>query len=342
LPVMRWNELTCMAPSERFDIMQPGENHWVFGFPLSVKGEVFGVLLVKETHSSPAMRERRVEIINGIAQQISLAIQNERLKLEMVERERLEREIQLARQIQKTFLPDRLPRVSGWHLDVRWQTARQVGGDFYDVFRLSDGSIALVIADVADKGLPAALYMTVTRTLIRALSQNQHSPARLLNRVNQLLTVESADSMFVTAVYAVLKPDTGELIYANAGHNRPLILRSETGEVEQLPFGGMALGIQDHTNTTDHRFVVKPGDTIILFTDGVTESFSPSGEAFGDSRLVDIIRDSAVDGDPDQILQTIETRLWAYRQGAPPSDDLTILIAHRQADEKQAADAAAR
>lgn len=329
LPVTRWNELECMSPDERIDIMQPGDKHWVFGFPLSVKGEVFGAILVKETHSSPAMRDRRVEIINGIAQQISLAIQNDRLREEMVERERLEREMQLARQIQKTFLPDHLPEVPGWRLDVRWQTARQVGGDFYDVFRLKDGSIALVIADVADKGLPAALYMTVTRTLVRALSQNKHTPAQLLNRVNQLLSSESSDSMFVTAVYALLKPETGELFYANAGHNRPLIIRSKTGQIEQLPLGGMALGIQSDTRFKDHSFMIEPGDSIILFTDGLTESFSPNGEIFGDDRLTHLIR-RAMEQNSRRLIESIEANLQEFRQGTQPTDDLTILIAERQ------------
>ena len=158
----------------------------MFGFPISVKGEVFGVLVAKDSAENLSARERRQEIITGIAQQVALAIQNDRLKEEMVGRERLENEIQLARQIQRTFLPEQLPQVQGWQVDSRWQTARQVGGDFYDIFSLGSELLGLVIADVSDKGMPAALYMTVARTLLRATSQTTKSPAQVLEHVNNL------------------------------------------------------------------------------------------------------------------------------------------------------------
>ena len=169
------------------------------------------MLLTSGNQTSNSFQERRLEIVTGIAQQIALAIQNERLKQAMVVRERLESEVQLARQIQQTFLPNRLPKWAGWEIAARWQTARQMGGDFYDIFRLSHDRLGLAIADVSDKGLPAALYMTVARTLIRAYAQNARSPAAVLSRVNHPLVADSPYAMYVTAAYAILSPETGEL-----------------------------------------------------------------------------------------------------------------------------------
>jgi GAF domain-containing protein len=171
-PPEKWPELLCVPSDPDMPPANPGAANWLMGFPLSVKGEVFGVLVAKEIGTSSSVQSRRLEIINGIAQQTALAIMNEHLKQERVDRERLEREFQLARQIQQTFLPSSLPSFLNWEMDTRWQTARQVGGDFYDFFKLNDGRLGLVIADVSDKGMPAALYMTVTRTLIRSNIQN--------------------------------------------------------------------------------------------------------------------------------------------------------------------------
>ena len=176
----------------------------LYAVPLSVKADVFGVLLLQEASGGRRFRARRLEIINGIAQQAALAIQNDRLQKEMVVRERLETEVQLARQIQQTFIPESLPQHSGWELAARWKTARQVGGDFYDVMELPNQKLGLFIADVADKGMPAALFMALTRTLVRAAVIETPSPAEALQRVNELLMPDTKQGMFVTAVYAVL------------------------------------------------------------------------------------------------------------------------------------------
>jgi len=160
----------------------------------------------------------------------------------MVVRERLETEIQLARQIQQTFIPETLPQHPGWELAARWKTALQVGGDFYDVIELADHKLGIIIADVADKGVPAALFMALTRTLVRAAVAENLSPAEVLKRVNDLLIPDTRQGMFVTAVYAVLDQDNGEITYANAGHNPPLWIHSSK-QTEKLTRTGIALGV---------------------------------------------------------------------------------------------------
>jgi len=249
-----------------------------------------------------------------------------------VQRERLNREIQLARQIQRTFLPTHLPEIPGWELAIHWQTAREVGGDFYDVFKLSEDRIGLVVADVSDKGMPAALYMTVARTLIRAFVHSVSSPARVLERVNRLLVVESQDGLFVTAFYAILNTKTGILTYANAGHNLPLIIHAKDRIVEKLQRGGMALGVRSANKLEDQSIEITKGDSLLLYTDGVTESFTAEGNAFGEERLIAALQ-SASSNRVEELKNHLRTVMSEYLGGEPLSDDLTLFFLHRFLEE---------
>jgi GAF domain-containing protein len=226
---------------------------FLFAVPIAVKDDLYGVMLIEEAPGGLRFRARRLEIITGIAQQAALAIQNDLLQNEMVVRERLETEIQLARQIQQTFIPESLPQFQDWELAARWKTARQVGGDFYDVFDLPGNRLGLFIADVADKGVPAALFMALTRTLVRAAVIETNSPAEALKRVNDLLIPDTKQGMFVTAVYAVLDMDKYELTYTNAGHNPPLWIKCDGG-VERLTRTGVALGAAEGLISKSARF----------------------------------------------------------------------------------------
>jgi serine phosphatase RsbU (regulator of sigma subunit)/putative methionine-R-sulfoxide reductase with GAF domain len=306
-----------------------------FGLPLSVKDKVLGVMLIEEEDSvrgipSFHIREKRLEIVTGITQQAALAIQNDLLQREVVERERLEREMQLAREIQKTFLPERLPALKGWDLDIHWFPARQVGGDFYDVFELGDGQLGLVIADVADKGMPAALFMTLVRTLIRAAIKEEYSPASVLARVNDLLVPDAKQGMFVTVVYAVISLSSGLLCYANAGHNPPLIRRAETGEFEELKRSGMALGVLEGIELAEKQIQLQPNDFILFYTDGLTEAFSPREELYGVERLRHTLLNLGSTETASSVIEKIETSVNTFVQGMPRSDDLTLAVLIRK------------
>lgn len=296
--------------------------------PLLIKNDTFGVLLVQEAPGGLRFRARRLDIINGIAQQAALAIQNDRLQEEMVVRERLETEVQLARQIQQTFIPETLPPLTGWDLAARWLTARQVGGDFYDVMELPGKRIGLFIADVADKGIPAALFMALTRTLVRAAVVETDSPALALRRVNDLLIPDTQQGMFVTAVYAVLYPESGELVYANAGHNPPLWFRSG-GKLERLTRTGMALGVIEDTKMEERRVELKLGDSLLLYTDGLSEAFSSGGELFGEERIIAAFK-AGRGKSAERLLQGIEAELDRFVGDEAQSDDLTMLLLRRE------------
>lgn len=295
----------------------------LMGFPISVKDEIYGVLLAQDNNFA-TNRERRFELLSGITQQASLAVQNDRLNQEMLDRQRLEREFQLAREIQQTFLPSQIPDTPGWDLDVRWQPARQVGGDFYDYFLRPDGKLAFVIADVSNKGLAASLYMTVTRTLIRATALESDSPAETLEHVNDLMLMDSQNGLFVTTFYGILDLDTGILTYSIAGHNPPLVLRYADRQVESLDKGGIALGALESISLSDRILDLHPGDCLLSYTDGVTEAFNGSDEMYGDERLIEIL--TGLIGRPaSKVLEDLEADLQAFRGDAPLSDDTTIL-----------------
>jgi serine phosphatase RsbU (regulator of sigma subunit)/putative methionine-R-sulfoxide reductase with GAF domain len=328
IPDDKW----ALLPSLPGEFLSHSDNKFsgslLLGFPLVVKGEIFGVIIAKDTGASPNFRQRRMEILTGASNQIALAIQNERLNEQRVIQERMAQEVQLARQIQQTFLPTTLPKRSGWNLGARWITAREVGGDFYDIFEISENKLGLVIADVADKGMPAALYMTVTRTLIRANATNQHNPGKILQRVNNLLIPDAENGLFVTIIFAILDTDTGELFYANAGHNRPLHFTANDQSVNILPKGNMALGVMPDIKYENHSLLLKPNDYLLFFTDGVTEAFNPFNEPFGVERLKDFL--ATFNGkDTQQLLDQLEKALSDFRDGMPKSDDVTLLAVNR-------------
>lgn len=331
---------------EEMEILLQEEGCLLLAFPLSVKGKVLGVLLVEEPDSIPGealgvnvnrrLREKRLEIITGISQQAALAIQNEQLQKEMLERERLERELQLAMEIQRAFLPQELPETDDVELGVYWRPAREVGGDFYDAFELADGRLGLVIGDVADKGMPAALFMTMVRTLVRATALQFTSPSEVVERVNELIVPDSPRGMFVTLVYAVLSPKTGELVVANAGHN-PLLLMRQNATFVRIERGGMALGVEEPNRIKEQRLVLERGDILTLYTDGVTEAFSQDGEQFGENRLCQIIlhyMDQEVSSNISEIsakglIEVIDQAIIGFTANAPLSDDISIVTVKR-------------
>lgn len=300
--------------------------------PIVIKNDSFGVMVIQEKENGRRFRSRRIEIINGIAQQVALAIQNDLLQTEMVVRERLETEVQLARQIQQTFIPQTLPQHFPWQLAGRWRTARQVGGDFYDVIELPNRKLGIFIADVSDKGMPAALFMALTRTLIRAAVLETTSPAEAMRRVNDQLLPDTQQGMFVTAVYGVLDIEDGSFTYVNAGHNPPLWVKPNR-YVIKLTRTAVALGVMQQPYVKENTISLEAGDALFLYTDGLTEAFSPMGDMFGDERLIAALQ-SAQASAADEILESVEACLNEFIESIPLGDDLTMLAARRDKNER--------
>jgi serine phosphatase RsbU (regulator of sigma subunit)/putative methionine-R-sulfoxide reductase with GAF domain len=315
-------------PSKEVDL--GSHEKFLFAVPIAVKDALYGVMLIEEAEGGLRFRTRRLEIITGIAQQAALAIQNDLLQKEMVVRERLETEVQLARKIQQTFLPESLPELSEWELAARWKTARQVGGDFYDVFDLPNNKLGLFIADVSDKGVPAALFMALTRTLVRAAVAETFSPAEALKRVNDFLIPDTKQGMFVTAVYAVLDVDRYELTYVNAGHNPPLWVKQD-GTLESLTRTGVALGAAENMTYSQRVIQLEKGDSLLFYTDGLTESYNMDGDFFGQERLERALLDNSCSS-AHELMDVVEKSLLDFVQDSPPADDLTMLVLRRSSN----------
>jgi sigma-B regulation protein RsbU (phosphoserine phosphatase) len=198
------------------------------------------------------------------------------------------------------------------------------GGDFYDVFELPGGRLGLFIADVSDKGIPAALFMALTRTLVRAVVFDTPSPADAMRRVNALIIPDNQQEMFVSAVYGVLTLENGEFTYANAGHNPPIWLSGVSRTMQILRRTGAALGIIEDVPMEDRTITLAPDDFLLLYTDGVTEAFSPDNATYGEERLQKVLEAAEVTT-ARGMLDALEASVRQFMGMLPPSDDLTML-----------------
>ncbi len=246
---------------------------------------------------------------------------------QLIEKERLDRELQVAADIQMSILPDVLPLVEGFDFGGRILPARQVGGDFYDVFILDNHKVGVVIGDVADKGVPSAIFMARSHALIIAEADSTTSPVDVLLRVNSHVTRLEKSTQFVTALYGVLDTDTGEFSYARAGHEPPLLLTAD-GDVQRLPHKpGMALGLWEHITLDDYTVQLPKGSMLVMFTDGMTDCRNPKGEPFGLQRIKQTMSGlgpvTAQSG-CDQLFDG----LMLYQSGAKQDDDVTLVAIH--------------
>ena len=252
---------------------------------------------------------------------------------EHVQLESLKTDLAVAAEIQQAILPRIFPPFpeNDHELDLaaKMTPAKDVGGDFYDFFRIDEDHIGFVIADVSGKGVPAAIFMAVSRTLIRATGIRGVSPAECINYSNTLLEKESVNNMFVTVFYGIYNIKTGEVKYTNAGHNPPYVLKAN-GSLEKLPVSGnMAIGIFDDFEYTETTCQLAQGDTLLLYTDGVTEAINPQEEEFTETRLEQTLKKVA--GQTcQQVIDTIKADVKTFANGAEQSDDITLLAIKRQ------------
>lgn len=291
--------------------------------PLRLKDRTIGLVYVDNKLREGIFDQASLELLTAFAGQAATALENARLYGVAVEKGRMERELSMAREIQRGLLPESPPNVPGYELAAHWRSAREVAGDFYDFIPLSSGGLGVLIADVSDKGAPAALFMAVARSIIRASAVNVASPAEAMGRANRLVAADAKGGMFVTAYYAVL--DADGVTTTSAGHNPPLIYRRQTGKVERAPAGGIPLGILETAAFETHALSMAPGDVLLLYTDGITEAFDSQGREFGEARLRQVL-ESAANGSAGDIARAIRAAIDDHLGSAPPSDDLTLVV----------------
>ena len=240
----------------------------------------------------------------------------------------LQNELDVAQKIQQSVLPTVFPISDIYEIDARMLAAREVGGDFYDVLRLENGRIGLSVADVSDKGVPAALFMMSALTLLKGSAIGLGDPGAVLTEVNDLLNEENEAAMFVTLFYAVFNPSNGLLNYANGGHNPPIIVHPD-GTSTLLPAtGGIALGVAPKFQYEESSVILDPGDTLVLYTDGVTEAMNAEGEEFRLDRLRDLFA-NVPPRNPKETNAAIFEAVSAFAGDTPQSDDITCLACRR-------------
>ncbi len=302
--------------------------------PLIVEGKPLGALMM-DTWEPRLIDEGEVHFLQLMANQAAMAIQNAKLREEEIRRKEMEASLSVARTIQRSMLPSSPPQVAGWEIAVHYRAAQQVGGDFFDFFEVSEdaaspqvGSLGMVIADVADKGVPAALYMALSRTLIRTTGISDRTPAEALKRANELMLKDSQAELFLSAFFAILDPKSGRLRYANAGHNRPLWRHVATMEIETLGGKGTVLGVLEDIELEDRQIIIDPGDILVFYTDGISEAFDARGDAFGTDRLADALRRSS-GASAEDVLNDIISHIERFVGDTPQSDDLTLFVVRR-------------
>ena len=300
--------------------------------PLVSNGELVGILNLGPRMSQQEYSADDRRLLNMLSSQVAPALRVAQLvhqqQAEALEHERLEQELRVARLIQQTLLPKQLPSLPGWQMAGHYEPAEAVGGDFYDFIYFEDGRLGMVIGDVTDKGMPAALVMATTRSLLRSVAQQLVSPGAVLERVNDLLDPDIPPNMFVTCLYAVLDPITGRLRYANAGHNLPV--RHSNGEVTELWATGMPLGLMPNMRYDEAETVIEPGEFFLFYSDGLVEAHNGSREMFGSLRLHSLMSDHCNSG-PDLIKYLLGELASFTGPGSEQEDDVTLVTLHRMA-----------
>lgn len=370
------NDLPPLLLAQRF------QGH--LALAVEISGVPIGTLMIN-THTPRQFLSDEAQLLGLLGSQLAQTLERERLYQESLARQRLEQELDLAREIQTSFLPAQCPIVLGYELAAFYRAARQVGGDFYDFIEIDDRRgeegavggvdpraaardaaqirrerevefwrtgrgaprlgrkpalaspepekprrVGIVIADVTDKGVPAALFMALSRTLLRATASEGRAPETVLARANRVLLSDARSGLFVTCFYGILDAADGVFTYADGGHNYPLLYHCATGEVEELQAPGIVLGVVAEPRFEQRTARLAPGDVLCFYTDGVTEAMNQHRQLFGDARLIDIVSRNA-HLPPDQIIAQIIRAVADFVGGTPQADDITLVVLKRNA-----------
>ena len=307
----------------------PGAGH-LMGLPFGSDGRPQGLLIVADKESRQGVGpfpDADGRSLSLFANQAAIALETAHLHRQALEKERLERELDLAADIQRQLLPTVFPRLEGFELAGWSRPARHVGGDYYDLLRLPDNRVAAVLADVSGKGLPAALMVSTVHSALRLLVDQFDVGPELVKRLNHHIAESSAPNKFITLMLAELDPTRSEISYVSAGHNPAILVRAD-GEAVELALGGLPLGLFDNGVYKSETIGFEPGDLICIYSDGINESTSPRDEEFGLPRLVELLQ--SVHDDPlPEIVKSIDRAVSEFAAGLSQADDQTLVLIRR-------------
>ena len=298
--------------------------------PLSLNQKVLGILSLGPKRSEEPYSKADIRLLGSVATQTGLALENSRLTAEVAaeiaQRERMNREIEIAREVQERLFPQELPEVTGLDFAGTCRPAFGVGGDYYDFLLLPDGRLGIAIGDVSGKGIPAALLMASLRASLRGQTiQGADNLALLMSNVNKLVFESSSSNRYATFFYAQYEPSTRNLTYVNGGHNPPLVFRGPH-DVLRLEAGGPVVGLLPMFAYEQAMITLQPGDVFVAFTDGISEAMNPANEEWGEERLVACVRTLQKETAPEMIAELIASA-DQFAAGAKQHDDMTIIVA---------------
>ncbi len=293
--------------------------------PLKVEEKILGVINIS-TEEPFQYTAGDLKLATTLATQAAVSIENARLHAEQLERERILKELDIARGIQQSMLPQSTPDFQGVDVDAMSLPAKVVGGDFYDFILTTDHRLGLVVADVSGKGTPAALFMALSRALMRSNALQDFTVSEAVIQTNRMILECTTSGLFVTLFYGLFDAQQHTFRYVCAGHNPPMLYRNATGEVLYLEADGIALGAIDDIDLEEKGVSLSPGDVIVLYTDGVTESINPGEEEFGEERLVEVLK-RCHDLSATALIKKIEHAVMEFAENEPQFDDFTLMVA---------------
>ncbi|MGB8645254.1 MAG: SpoIIE family protein phosphatase [Anaerolineae bacterium] len=307
--------------------------HSTLAAPICLDTQPVGVLAVYRPAAGAPFTPQDAQLLLLLANQAAIAVENARLHQTAIDKARLDGELQAAYKVQHSLLPLHVPHIPGFQVAALWRPARQVSGDFYDFIPLPDKRWGIVIADVSDKGIPAALLMAASRSILRASATSGLDAVATIVQTNRVLSADATNGMFITLFFALLDPHTRTLSYVNAGHNPPLLLRARDGRLEPLTRTTFPLGIDADAPVRAGVVQLDPGDVLTLYTDGVTEAANPALEFLGETGLADLITSVGPSG-AQALVRALDKRISEFTGTATLADDVTVVVL--QAHKRQA------
>lgn len=289
---------------------------------------IVGVVYLDNRLQAGIFTQEDLAFLVALSSSAAIAIENARLYQVAVEKGKLEKEMQMARNVQASLLPQEPPQFSGWEFAAKWLPARLVAGDYYDFLQLPNDEMGVLIADVTDKGLAAALFMVFSHSTFRNAVQRSSTPSQALTRANQVICTESTHGLYVTLFYAQINPVLGEVTYVNAGHNPAIYFNAAKDAFQLLPATGMILGVDAAAVYQEFTLAMEPNDFLILYTDGVVDSENPSGELYGMERFESFLWENRT-LQVDELQARLVRVLDDFRGSAPMFDDITMVFVRR-------------
>jgi phosphoserine phosphatase RsbU/P len=312
--------------NREFDRLTGYRTQTILCVPLKIKERVIGVSQVINKLDGSNFNQEDMETLSLLCAHAAIAVENARLHHEILRSQQIEQDLAFATRIQLSFLPQEMPKLRGFRFSAHYQPAREIGGDFYDFIPLDDDRIGILIGDVSGKGVASALFMARFTTDFRVLAIREQNPERLMRRANEIVCAQSCQGMFVTLLYMVLKKNGGQAVYVNAGHLPPIIWNGAEGKYATVRGkGGPPIGIVPDQHYPSSTMSLKPGDCILLSTDGLMEAKNDQGEQFGWGRIEHCL--SAGDSDVESAKSRISFSLSQFVGECPQADDITLVLA---------------